>query len=576
VSAPPPRRAVSREDWADFLTSRRIGYFSMEIALKPEIPTYSGGLGVLAGDTLRSAADLRIPLVAVTLVSRKGYFRQEIDPQGRQIEHPDPWDPARYADQLPAKIAVQIEGRDVWVGGWLYVLTGIDGGREPIILLDTDLPENRDDDRGITDVLYGGDAEYRLMQEIVLGIGGVRMLDALGFRIAHYHLNEGHSALLTLQLLLRHAYPPEDLRPGDPRYDVPRVRDMCHFTTHTPVEAGHDRFPYELVHRVLGDIVDRDTLRHFAGQNELNTTRLALNLSEYVNGVAKRHAETSRRLFPGYGVSAITNGIHPFTWAHAEIAALYDRYVPGWCVEPELLMQADRRVPGEELWEGHRRAKRALIERIEAQCGVVFDLDVPLIGYGRRMTQYKRPELLFEDVAALRAIAARHPFQIVLAGKAHPRDDSGKRAIERLHRLARELADSIPIAFLPNYGMDTALAMIAGSDVWLNTPLPPLEASGTSGMKAALNGVPNLSVLDGWWVEGHVEGVTGWAIGDGGPSGTENDARSLYQKLDEVVLPLYADTSAWIELMLGVISRNASLFHSHRMMRRYAAEAYLR
>ena len=570
------RRAVSREDWADFLTSRRIGYFSMEIALRSEIPTYSGGLGVLAGDTLRSAADLRIPMVAVTLVSRKGYFRQEIDPQGRQIEHADPWDPARYADPLPAKIAVPIDGRDVWVGGWLYLLIGIDGGREPVILLDTDLPENRDEDRAITDMLYGGDAAYRLKQEIVLGIGGVRMLEALGFRVELYHLNEGHSALLTLQLLARHAYPPEDLRPGDPRYDVPRVRDMCHFTTHTPVEAGHDRFPYELVHRILGDVVDRDTLRQFAGTNELNTTRLALNLSEYVNGVAKRHAETSRRLFPGYGVSAITNGIHPFTWAHAEIAALYDRYVPGWCVEPELLMQADRRVPGEELWEGHRRAKHALIERVAAQCGIEFDENVLLIGYGRRMTQYKRPELLFEDVAALRAIASDRPFQIVLGGKAHPRDGSGKQAIERLHGLARELADSIPIAFLPNYAMDTALAMIAGSDVWLNTPHPPLEASGTSGMKAALNGVPNLSVLDGWWVEGHVEGVTGWAIGDGAPGGSASDARSLYRKLGETVLPLYANRPAWIDLMLGVISRNASLFHSHRMMRRYAAEAYLR
>ena len=576
MSAAPARRAVSREDWADFLGSRRIGYFSMEIALRSEIPTYSGGLGVLAGDTLRSAADLRIPMVAVTLVSRQGYFRQEIDPQGRQIEHPDPWDPSRYADPLPAKIAVPIESRDVWVGGWLYILEGIGGEREPVILLDTNIPENRDDDRRITDVLYGGDAAYRLKQEIVLGIGGVRMLDALGFGVELFHLNEGHSALLTLQLLQRYAYAPENLRPGEPRYDVPRVRDACHFTTHTPVEAGHDRFPYDLVQKVLGDIVDGDTLRRFAGQNELNTTRLALNLSEYVNGVAKRHAETSRQLFLGYAVSAITNGVHPFTWAHAEIAALYDRYVPGWCVEPELLMQADRRVPGAALWESHQRAKRALLERISDECGVALDPDVPLIGYGRRMTQYKRPELLFEDLDALRAIGSRHPFQIVMGGKAHPRDESGKRAIERLHALARELAGTIPMVFLPNYNMRTALAMIAGADVWLNTPHPPLEASGTSGMKAALNGVPNLSVLDGWWAEGHVEGVTGWSIGDGSSDGDSSDAASLYRKLDDVVLPLYADRSAWIDLMLGVISRNASLFHSHRMMRRYAAEAYLR
>src|SRR5690606_28741835 len=260
--------------------------FSMEIALRSEIPTYSGGLGVLAGDTLRSAADLDLPLVAVTLVSRHGYFRQEIDDRGRQVELDDPWDPAAFAEPLPAKVSVGIEGGRVWVGGWLYVHEGVTGGRVPVILLDTDLPENAPPDRTITDHLYGGDAAYRLRQEIVLGLGGVRMLEALGFTIETYHLNEGHSALLTLQLLRRYAYSPEELRPGEPRYDVPEVRDRCVFTTHTPVEAGHDKFPYSLVHATLDDIVDRDTLRTFAGENELNTTRLALNLSEYVNGVA--------------------------------------------------------------------------------------------------------------------------------------------------------------------------------------------------------------------------------------------------------------------------------------------------
>ncbi|HEY8519135.1 MAG TPA: alpha-glucan family phosphorylase [Gammaproteobacteria bacterium] len=559
----------------EFLRNRRVGYFSMEIALESAIPTYSGGLGVLAGDTLRSAADLEIPMVGVTLVSHAGYFRQGIDAAGRQVELPDPWEPAQKATPLPAKISVVVEGRDVWVGGWLYVLTGHSGGRQPVILLDTNLPENDVADRAITDVLYGGDQAYRLKQEIVLGIGGVRMLEALGFRIYAYHLNEGHSALLTLQLLQRHEYAPDDVRPGEPRYNLPAVRDLCHFTTHTPVEAGHDRFPYELVQRILGEPVDREMLRTLAGRDVLNTTQLALSLSEYVNGVAKRHAETSRRLFPGYSVSAITNGIHPFTWAHPEIATLYDRRVPGWCVEPELLMRANVVLPPEELWAAHMRAKRGLIERIRAATGVAFDPELPTIGYGRRMTQYKRPELLFADVAALRRIASKQPFQIVLAGKAHPRDEPGKRAIERLHGLMRELTPDIPIAFLPNYSMDVALAMVAGVDVWLNTPQPPLEASGTSGMKAALNGVPNLSVLDGWWLEGHIEGVTGWAIGDGGAD-SSGDAAALYAKLEQVVLPLYRDRAAWLAVMLGAISRNASLFHSHRMMRRYAAEAYLR
>jgi starch phosphorylase len=565
----------------DFLHQPRVAYFSMEIAVRSDIPTYSGGLGVLAGDTLRSAADLRIPLVGVTLVSRKGYFRQEIDAGGHQLEHPDPWEPATAADLLPAKVSVRIDGRDVWVGGWLYVVEGVTGGRQPVILLDTDFPENGAEDRGITDVLYGDDLPYRLSQEIVLGIGGVRLLEALGFTIEAYHLNEGHSALLTLQLLRRYAYDTEDLRPGESRYDIPRVREMCHFTTHTPVEAGHDRFPYELVHSQLGDLIDRDTLRQLAGANELNTTRLALNLSEYVNGVAKRHAETSKKLFPGYHVSAITNGIHPHTWTAPALARLYDQYFPGWCSEPELLMRTDALLPDEELWRCHTEAKQRLIERVKSECGVALDPAKPLIGYARRMTQYKRPELFFTDIERLRSIHARHPFQVVFAGKAHPRDTSGKRAIESLNRHIRELAGVIDMAFLPNYSMDTALALVAGSDLWLNTPQPPLEASGTSGMKAALNGVPNLSILDGWWAEGHLEGVTGWAIDDGRGAnvpgaGDGNDARALYDKLEQVVLPLYADRAAWIRVMKGAISRNASMFHSHRMMRRYAAEAYLK
>jgi starch phosphorylase len=561
---------------AQFLHERRVGYFSMEIALRSEIPTYSGGLGVLAGDTLRSAADLEIPMVAVTLVSRQGYFRQAIDEHGRQLEHADPWDPAKHAQPLPAKVSVNIEKREVWIGGWLYVLQGQGGGRQPVVLLDSNLPENAEQDRAITDVLYGGDQVYRLKQEIVLGIGGLRMLAALGFRVEIYHLNEGHSALLTLQLLQRYAQAPEALRPGDAKYDLRQVRERCNFTTHTPVEAGHDRFSYELVHAILGDVIDRETLRSLAGPNDLNTTRLAMNLSEYVNGVAKRHAETSRRLFPGYSVSAITNGVHPYTWVHAEIGALYDRYIPGWCIEPELLMRADCCLPSEELWARHSRVKASLLERIEAQCGIALDPALPVLGYARRMTQYKRPDLLFTDLAELERIARRHPFQIVLAGKAHPKDESGKRAIEHLHEAMHELAGVVPMAFLPNYSMDSALALVSGVDVWLNTPQPPLEASGTSGMKAALNGVPNLSILDGWWLEGHIEGITGWAIGNGEADMPREDAKSLYAKLGSVVLPCYADRNAWLALMVGAISRNGSIFHSHRMMRRYAAEAYLK
>jgi glycogen phosphorylase len=561
---------------APLLRHRRIGYFSMEIALQSDIPTYSGGLGVLAGDTLRSAADLEVPMVAVTLVSRQGYFRQQIDDQGRQTEHADGWDPAGWASRLPAKVSVFIDGREVWIGAWLYRLHGISGAVQPVVLLDTWLPENHEADRPITDHLYGGDPEYRLKQEIVLGIGGVRMLDALGFRLDVYHLNEGHSALLTLQLLHRHTYAARDGGGGESRIDLHAVRELCHFTTHTPVEAAHDRFDYPLVRRVLGEFVEPDLLRELAGADALNTTRLALNLSGYINGVAKRHAETSRQLFPGYRFTAITNGVHPGTWTASELAVLYDQYMPGWRIEPELLMRADCCLPGDALWVAHRQAKARLLERVASSSGARLNADLPVIGYARRMTEYKRPGLLFTDPQRLRQIARSQPLQIVLAGKAHPRDESGRQSIQDLHAIGRELAGDVPVVFLPDYDMACALDMVAGCDVWLNTPQPPMEASGTSGMKAAMNGVPNLSVLDGWWVEGHIEGVTGWSIGNGAAVHDDGDARDLYDKLESVVLPLYADRPGWLAVMKGAISRNASVFHSHRMMRRYVAESYLR
>ena len=560
----------------DFTHEPRIAYFSMEIALRNEIPTYSGGLGVLAGDTLRSAADLELPLVAVTLVSRAGYFRQEIDPQGKQIEHPDMWDPSRWATRLKAGVAISIEGRDVWVSGWLYILQGHMNGRVPVILLDTDLPLNGNEDREITHHLYGGDLAYRLKQEIVLGVGGALILQALGFEIRQYHMNEGHSALLALELLRRYAYPPDDVRAGENPYDIPRVRELCNFTTHTPVEAGQDKFPYDLVHRTLGDIVNIPTIKSLAGEDNLNMTRLVLNLSEYVNGVAKSHAEISRKLYPGYRVHAITNGVHPYTWTHPAFAKLYDTHLPSWCHEPEILVRADR-IPDAAIWEAHTQAKNDLIEKVKTLTGIELHPKIPIIGFARRMTEYKRPDLLFSDIQRLKTIAQERTFLIVLAGKAHPRDEGGKHLIELLHTHIRDLADSIRIAYLPNYDMDIALAMVSGVDIWLNTPLRPLEASGTSGMKAAFNGVPSLSVMDGWWVEGWIEGVTGWAIGDSAESANGDDATSLYNKLLQVALPLYyMDRPAWISMMKGAICKNASFFNSHRMMRRYATEAYIR
>lgn len=561
-----------------FTRTTRTAYFSMEIALRDEIPTYAGGLGVLAGDTLRSAADLDIPMVFVSLVSSRGHFRQALDARGMQMEYSQSWDPKRWARSLDARVSVQIAGRRVWIGGWVLTIPGQFGGAQPVVLLDTDVADNAPQDREITAELYGRDAAYRLRQEIVLGIGGARMLHALGFDVAQYHMNEGHSALLTLELLRLAAYPEKDIRPGEPRYDVPAVRGRCSFTTHTPVEAGHDKFPYELVAQELGDFVELTTLQQYGGRDHLNMTLLALNLSDHVNGVAKRHAEISRAMFPGYTVSAITNGVHPLTWTGPSVAALYDRTIAGWSHEPELLVRADCCIPDDELFQAHVREKQRLIEVVMQRCQIKLDCQIATIGFARRMTAYKRPDLLFSDLQRLRQIASKHPFQVVLAGKAHPHDLEGKKLIEHLCSAIRELEGSVAVAYLPDYGMEIAALLVAGSDLWLNTPLPPLEASGTSGMKAAFNGVPSLSVLDGWWLEGCIEGVTGWAIGDAAENRAPNsDATQLYEKLERVVLPLYyGERARWVAIMKGAIAKNASVFNSHRMMRRYAAEAYLR
>jgi glycogen phosphorylase len=554
----------------------RIAYFSMEMALAADVPTYSGGLGVLAGDTLRSAADLLVPIIGVTLVSRCGYFRQELADGGRQIEHEERWDPSRVASLLPAKVSVNIEGREVWIGAWLYMVKGNRGHDVPVILLDTELAENAEEDRNITSRLYGGDAEYRLKQEIVLGIGGVRMLSALGFSLRKYHMNEGHSALLSVELLRRLQHHVDDVRDGEIPYDPPRVRERCIFTTHTPIEAGHDRFSWELVEKILGTTyIDMDVFKKLGGEEELNMTRLALNLSEYVNGVAERHAETSRKMFPGYRVAAITNGVHPQTWVHPVMARLFDRFVPGWETEPQNLVRADQ-IPDDMLLEAHAIAKQQLIDLVQQRAGVSLDPRLPIVGFARRMTAYKRPELLFSEMERLKQLAVKQPFQIVLAGKAHPRDEAGKKSIERLCAAARELAGTITIAFIPNYDVEVAGMLVAGVDVWLNTPARPYEASGTSGMKAALNGVPSLSVPDGWWIEGCVEGVTGWAIGDGNEQSNDRDHDLLYQKLEEDVLPLLREGGPrFAKLMKGCVSKNGSFFNSHRMMLRYVVEAYI-
>lgn len=558
----------------EFVLRTRIAYFSMEIAIRPEMRTYSGGLGILAGDTARSSADLGLPIVFVTLACHDGYLRQEIDSEGWQQNHPDPWKIENWAEPQDAVIAVRIEQRAVWIRPWLHVLTSKTGHSIPVILLDTRLPQNSPEDRTITDRLYGGDSAYRLKQEIVLGVGGEHLLHALGFRIRTYHLNEGHAALLSAALLRRN--PVRKMRSAGSGllYEAEAVRQQCAFTTHTPVEAGHDKFTYEEVERYLGGFIETAQLKLLAGADRLNMTSLALNLSGFVNGVAIRHAETTRKMFPEHNIQAITNGVHGPTWAHPALQRLFDRLAPGWELDPLRLSFLDQ-AGDDELWQAHMEAKAELIEQVQVISGTRLDPALPILSFARRMTAYKRPTLLLSDVSRLKQIAVETPFQIIMAGKAHPNDSGGRNAVYDIHQCIRELAGSVPMAFLPNYGWRLGHAMVSGSDIWLNTPMPPLEASGTSGMKAALNGVLNFSVLDGWWVEAWMEGVTGWAIG--GDGGDAEHRAELYDKLEKVILPLYyRDRGRWLWIMKQSISKIGTRFSSHTMMRRYASEAYLR
>jgi starch phosphorylase len=565
----------------DFTAEPKIAYFSMEIGFRNDIPTYSGGLGVLAGDTIKSAADLNLPMVAVILIAKKGYFRQEIDKNGRQIEHPVEWNPANHMTLLPQRVRVRIEGRDVSIQAWVYYIDSLTGGSVPIFFLDTDVPENKLEDRELTHYLYGGDERYRLKQEMILGIGGVRMLKALGFQIKKFHMNEGHASFLTLELLTRYKRDIEAVWDERAVWDTESVKELCVFTTHTPVEAGHDKFSYDLVRDVMGEVIPFDVLRELAGRDKLNMTLLAMNLSMYINGVAKKHGEVSKGLFPGYEIHAITNGIHTFTWVCESFARLYDKYLPGWANEPELFVRVGK-IPDEELWEAHMEAKRRLIDHVNETTGAGMDYDTLTIGFARRATAYKRAILLFRDMERLRRIG-KGKLQLIYAGKAHPRDVDGKRNIEEIFRKAKELRDDIKIVYLQGYDMDLALKLVSGVDVWLNTPMRPREASGTSGMKAAHNGVVNFSVLDGWWIEGHIEGYTGWSIGPAPTEATltqstdEMDAEDLYNKMEKLVIPTYYDQrKIWVRMMQNAIGKNAYYFNTHRMMRRYVTEAYIR
>ncbi len=570
------------------------------------MPSYSGGLGVLAGDTIRAAADLRLPMVAVSLLYRKGYFTQRLAEDGSQTEEPVAWRVEDFLTEEPARASVPIENRRVELRCWRYSVKGVHGFEVPVYFLDADLPSNTEFDRNLTGSLYGGDSYYRLCQEVILGVGGVRMLRALGYSdLTRFHMNEGHAALLSLELLGEEAQ--KAGRTSIRGEDIQRVREKCVFTTHTPVPAGHDRFPVEYLTRVfpeqtnffdLSDASAADLVKRILQAEQtvsglldaarsgasVNMTQLALNLSTYVNGVAKQHGETSRQMFPEVPIHAITNGVHAGTWTCPAFQQLFDRYIPSWR-EDNFSLRSALGLPAEDVWSAHLIAKHELLEEVRKKTGLHLDPEIFTIGFARRATGYKRADLILSDLDRLRQIAkdAGH-FQIIYAGKAHPNDAGGKDIIRRIYKAKKALRKNVSTVFLDDYNLELGAKMTSGVDLWLNTPQFPLEASGTSGMKAALNGVPSLSILDGWWVEGHIEGVTGWSIGEsrrGSGNGSETDnqaeAESLYSKLESVILPLYyGERHKFLEVMQHAIAINGSFFNTQRMVQQYITDAYLR
>lgn len=555
-----------------------VAYFSMEIAIEPKVPTYSGGLGVLAGDMLRAAADLDIPMVGVSLLHRQGYFRQSLDHRGTQSEAVEEWNPEDWLTEMPQHAAIWLESREVHIRAWRYVVHGPGGGEAVAYFIDTMLPENDPQDRELTGQLYGGDERHRLRQEAILGLGGVAMLRALGYRdLAAYHLNEGHSALLAVALL-REQLTGRRL-PEATREDIAAVRKRCVFTTHTPVPEGHDQFPLSLAEQVLGDeTVEMMMVTGCCPDGVLNMTYLGLFFSRYINGVAMRHGDISRGMFPKYPINSVTNGVHAPTWTAPAFREVFDRHLPHWRQRNSSLRYAVS-IPLHEIARAHEEQKRALVSEVGHRTGFELSPTAFTIGVARRATSYKRADLIVSDLDRLRQLAtAIGPLQMVFAGKAHPRDEGGKGTIRRIFDAAQALGAILPIVYLEDYDMDIAGVMCAGSDLWLNTPVPPREASGTSGMKAALNGVPSLSVLDGWWVEGHVEGVTGWSIGStlSADANRATDATALYDKLERVILPLFfGNPAGYGEVMRSAIALNGSFFTAERMVLEYAANAYV-
>lgn len=550
----------------------KIAYLSMEIALESDIKTYAGGLGVLAGDTLKSGADLRIPMVGITLLNDQGYFKQKINKKGEQTELPANYN---FSKLIKTKniITVKIGSDNVKVGAFKYEIIGKGGFKVPVYLLNTNIKGNKKEYLNLTGQLYRADKEYRLKQEIVLGRGGVKMLKSLGYKnISKFHINEGHGSLAAIELFLKSSK-------KITKKKIEEVQNKCLFTTHTPIQAGHDVFPLDFFKKFQKDFPFK--LPGLIKNKEVNMTRIGLYFSHYINGVAMSHREVSTKMFPDYPIYSITNGVHSETWTCDEFKKTYDKYIPNWR-NSSLSLRNAFNIPLTVIWNTHQEAKKELINYIYKKQKIKLEQNVFTIGFARRFTGYKRSNLLFYDMKKLLKIHDKvGKIQIIYAGKAHPNDQDGKEMIRYIHEIKEKHKDKIKIVFLEGYEMNLAKKLIAGVDIWLNTPLPPNEASGTSGMKAAHNGVPHFSTLDGWWIEGFINRKTGWSIGQRRDhlnlkDLNKKDAESLYYKLENKILPRYYNfPQRWRETMRHTIAVNASFFNTERMLQQYIQEAYL-
>jgi len=605
------------------LTNKTIAYFSFEFGLHNSLPIYSGGLGILSGDHTKEASDLGLPFVGVGFMYPQGYFRQRIPAHGWQeavYEQLDmskaPILPVQDANGQDIKVSVRMGGRSVYARVWL-----IQAGRTRLYLMDTDVDENDPWDRELSARLYSGDGDLRIRQEILLGLGGVRFLRQMGIEPQVWHMNEGHSSFLVLELIR------EKVAEGMSFTDAAAVvKAQTIFTTHTPVPAGHDVFPFHMMEQYFAGYWDelglsREQFMALGGHQEnwgvgFNMTVLALRRSGRANAVSKLHGDVSRRMWnevwpdkpvDDVPISSITNGIHVPTWIAFQLNDLFRKYLgPDWIAhqdDPTFWARVDD-IPAEELWQVHVQLRHKLLSYLREHVrrrwtggkndatqvltgGTLLDPDALTIGFARRFATYKRANLIFADLDRLRQILVdtHRPVQIVFAGKSHPADDPGKMLIQSIYNLARHHGLGGRVAFVEDYDMHMARYLVQGVDVWLNTPRRPREASGTSGQKASLNGIPNLSVLDGWWAEGY-NGANGWAIGgdadyDNQDEQDRADVASLYQLLEEEIVPLFYSRDrddvprGWVEIMREAIRSNAPRYSMMRMVKEYTTSLYV-